>query len=245
MRIAKRLYYEQQLQQNGSNCKMTWSIPNEIINKRKQGKKVPSSFLVNGVEYSDPNFIANQFCKYFSRLGPNLASEIQNVSVSPSSFLSGEFVNSLFLELATEQEVLEIVKCFKNGVASGYDNLPVFAIKESIDLIVNILTHLVNLSMASGIFPDPLKLARVVPIFKSGDARTITNYRPVSVLPIFSKVFERLVYNRLWNYVETCGIFTENQYGFRKNHSTSSALLQLYGKISLAIDKNEFIIGIF
>ena len=103
---------------------------------------------------------------------------------------------------------------------SGYDNLTVFAIKESTDLIVNILTHLVNLSMASGIFPDPLKLARVVPIFKSGDARTITNYRPVSVLPIFSKVFERLVYNRLLNYVETCGILSENQYGFRKNHST-------------------------
>ena len=145
---------------------------NEIINKRKQGKKVPYTFLVNGVEYSDPNVIANQFCKYFSRLGPNLANKIQNVSVSSSSFLSGEFVNSLFLELATEQEVLEIVKCFKNGVARGYDNLPVFAIKESIDLIVNILTHLVNLAMSSGIFPDPLKLARVVPIFKSGDART-------------------------------------------------------------------------
>ena len=222
IRIAKRLYYEQQLMQNRLNCKKTWSILNEIINKRKQGKKVPSSFLVNGVGYSDPNFIANQFCKYFSRLGPNLASKIQNVSVSPSSFLSGEFVNSLFLELVTEQEVLEIVKRFKNGVASGYDNLPVFAIKESIDLIVNILTHLVNLSMTSGIFPDPLKLARVVPIFKSGDARTITNYRPVSVLPIFSKVFERLVYNRLLDYVETCGILTENQYGFRKNISNTT-----------------------
>ena len=127
---------------------------------------------------------------------------------------------------------------------SGYANLPVFAIKESIDLIVNILTHLVNLSMASGIFPDLLKQARVVPIFKSGDARPV-NYRVISVLPIFSKVFERLVYNRLLNYVETCGILTENQYGFRKNNSTSLALLQLYGKISLAIDKNEFTIGIF
>ena len=108
------------MQKNRSNCKMTWSILNEIINKRKQGKKVPSSFLVNGVEYSDPNFMANQFCKYFSRLSPKLASAIQNVSVSRSSFLSGEFVNSLFLELATEQEVLEIVKCFKNGVASEW-----------------------------------------------------------------------------------------------------------------------------
>lgn len=101
------------------------------------------------------------------------------------------------------------------------------------------------MSLSSVVFPDPLKIARVVPVFKSGHTRIISNYRPILVLPIFSKVFERLVYNHLLNYLDKCGILTEHQYGFRKNHSTSLALVQLYDKISSVIERNEFTIGIF
>ena len=134
----------------------------------------------------------------------------QNVPISPNSFLSGNYVNTMFFEPSAEQEITEIVYSFTNGVAAGYDNLSVSAIKESIELIASPLTHIVNLSISSGIFPDPLKIARVVPIFKSGDHRMFVNYRPVSILPIYSKIFERVIF---------C---------FRKNHSTSLALLQLY-----------------
>ena len=142
----------------------------------------------------------------------------------------------MFFGPAAEQGIIETVNSFKNGVAAGYYNLCVFAIKESIDLIAKPLTHITNLSISSGIFPDLLKIARVVPVFKSGDRRVISNYRPVSVLPIFSNVLERIVYNRLLNYVDGLDILTENQYGFRKKYSTSLALLQLYNKISSAID---------
>ena len=221
LRLAKRLYYEQQLERNKSNCKKTWNILNEIINKRKQTSKLPSTFIINNVDCSDPISIANNFSKYFSTLGSNLASKIPQVPVPPNSFLSGEFVDSMFFDITTEQEVTEIVNSFRNGVASGYDNLPVSVIKESIDLIAKPLAHIVNLSISSGIFPDFLKIARVIPVFKSGDRRLMSNYRPVSVLPIFSKVFERVVYNRLISYVDRLNILTENQYGFRKDHSTS------------------------
>ena len=186
LRLAKRLYYEQQLERNKSNCKKTWNILNEIINKRKQTSKLPSTFIINNVDCSDPISIANNFSKYFSTLGSNLASKIPQVPVPPNSFLSGEFVDSMFFDITTEQEVTEIVNSFRNGVASGYDNLPVSVIKESIDLIAKPLAHIVNLSISSGIFPDFLKIARVIPVFKSGDRRLMSNYRPVSVLPIFS-----------------------------------------------------------
>ena len=245
MRLAKRLYYEQQLERNKSNCKKTWNILNEIINKRKQTSKLPSTFIINNVDCSDPISIANNFSKYFSTLGSNLASKIPQVPVPPNSFLSGEFVDSMFFDITTEQEVTEIVNSFRNGVASGYDNLPVSVIKESIDLIAKPLAHIVNLSISAGIFSDFLKIARVIPVFKSGDRRLMSNYRPVSVLPIFSKVFERVVYNRLISYVDRLNILTENQYGFRKDHSTSLALLDLYNKISSGIDIKEFTVGIF
>ena len=95
---------------------------------------------------------------------------------------------------------------------SGYDNLPVSLIKESIDLIAKPLAHIVNLSISSGIFPDFLKIARVIPVFKSGDRRLMSNYRPVSFLPIFSKVFEQ----SFDKYVDRLNILTENQYGLER-----------------------------
>ena len=118
-------------------------------------------------------------------------------------------------------------------------------IKDCIDLISIPLTHLVNLSISSGIFPDQLKIARIVPIFKTGDRQIFSNYRPNSILPIFSKVFEKIVSIRLINYMDRLHILVDNQFGFRSGHSTSLALLQLYNKISSAIDLNEFTIGIF
>jgi hypothetical protein len=96
LQLAKRLYCEQQLERNKSNCKKTWNILNEIINKRKQTSKLPSTFIINNADCSDPISIANIFSKYFSTLGSNLPSKIPQVPVSPNSFLSGEFVDSMF-----------------------------------------------------------------------------------------------------------------------------------------------------
>ena len=115
-----------------------------------------------------------------------------------------------------------------------------FAVKDSIDLISEPLTHIINLSISTGVVPDKMKIARVIPLFKSGDHGHFQNYRPISVLPIFSKFLERIVYNRIINYVDKFDIISDHQYGFRKNHSTSQALLQLYNKISAAIDRKEF-----
>ena len=90
-----------------------------------------------------------------------------------------------------------------------------------------------------------MKISRVIPLFKSGDHRHFQNNRPFSVLPIFSKLLERIVYNRIINYVDKFVIISDHQYGFRKNNSPSQALLQLYNKISAAIDRKEFTVGIF
>ena len=97
--------------------------------------------------------------------------------------------------------------------------------------------HVVNLSLNSGIVPDQIKIARVLPLFKSGDDSVFSNYRPISVLPIFSKVFEKVIYNRLFDYFNKFDILFHNQYCFRKGHSTSLALHHLYDKMTAAIDE--------
>ena len=89
-------------------------------------------------------------------------------------------------------------------------------IKRSICSVSSPLTHIVNLSITHGIVPDELKIARVIPIFKSGDKALFSNYRPISVLPCFSKFLERIIYNRIINYLNDSDVLCDNQYGFRK-----------------------------
>ena len=90
-----------------------------------------------------------------------------------------------------------------------------------------------------------MKIARVVPLFKTGDLSLFTNYRPVSVLPAFSKILERIVYNRFLNFLNKFNFFSKNQYGFRKNHSTAYALIQFFDKLSDAIDQGKVTLGLF
>ena len=118
-------------------------------------------------------------------------------------------------------------------------------IKQFINILAEPLSHIFNLSFTSGIFPDDMKIARVLPLFKAGDRAIFTNYRPVSSLPGFSKFLKKVMYNRLMAYLEKCMILRDNQYGFRKNHSTSLALVDLFDKISSAIDRKETSVGIF
>ena len=179
-----------------SNTRATWKVFNEILNRSKINSNRFSTFEANDREITDPVEIANKFCSYFSSIGPNLARGIQS-SASHRSFLNGSFTQSIFFNPTTQDEIAEIAKTFLSGKAAGYDQIPMTVIKESILLVSEPLTHIINLSIQHGIVPDEMKIARVIPIFKSDDQSLFTNYRPISVLRSFSKFFERVIYNRL------------------------------------------------
>ena len=114
-------------------------------------------------------------------------------------------------------------------------------IKQSVNVISQPLTHIINLSITHGIVTNEMK----IPLFKAEDRDVFTNYRPVSILPSFSKFIERIIYNRFFEYFNKYNILYDKQYGFRKNHSTSLALVDLYDKISTAIDQKEIAVWIF
>ena len=101
------------------------------------------------------------------------------------------------------------------------------------------------MSLEQGLFPDELKVARVVPLYKAGDPKNISNYRHVSLLNSISKIFERSFYNQLNKYITSENILYDHQYGFRPNHSTNYALLTLTNKITEALDNNEYMVGLF
>ena len=117
-------------------------------------------------------------------------------------------------------------------------------IKSIISYISVPLSKSFNSSLIAGIFPDSLKYAKVIPAFKWDDKSVVNNYRPISVLPIFSKVFEKLMYNRLFLFVDKLNILFDNQYGFRKQHSTYMALINIIDQISQGIDDGKFTISI-
>ena len=152
---------------------------------------------------------------------------------------------SPYNRLYTVSELEVICKSLKMGKAPGHDNIPVLVIKKSFSEISEPLLYIINLSLAKGVFPDKLKTAKVVPIYKANDSELFNNYRPISLLSHFSKFFERVMYNRLIEFVERFEILYSHQFGFRKNHSTSLALTHLINKIASAIDQNEVTVGIF
>ena len=118
-------------------------------------------------------------------------------------------------------------------------------IQLTIQIISNPLLHIINLSFTSGTVPNYLKISRIIPSFNSGDKSVFGNYRPISILPALSKLFEKAYYNRLANYLHKCNILSSDQYGFRKGYSTSYALIDLYDKISCSLDNREIAIGVF
>ena len=159
-------------------------------------------------------------------------------------YLKNSHLQRFVLTPATDEEIEKIVRNLKSS-ASGWDEIPPRVIKSVKDDITNIITYLCNLSFCTGIVPDELKIAKVVPIYKSGLSSNFTNYRPVSVLCSFSKIYERLVYNRLINYLYLNDMLYKYQFGLREKHSTKLALILLLDKITSAIENNEFTVAVF
>ena len=113
------------------------------------------------------------------------------------------------------------------------------------DEIFVILKHILNISLAKGIFPDKLKIARVTPIFKKENNTLVTNYRPISVLPCFSKLLEHVMYSHLYKFLVENNILYQKQFGFQNAHSTEHAILQLVNQITEAFSQGKYTLGIF
>lgn len=168
LRIAKRLYYDKKLRESKSNMRATWHLLAEVLNGKKRRPKLNSGLKVDGQGISDPLEIANRFCYYFSYIGPTLAKRIQ-ATTSYKNFLSGNFSQSMFLHLPTPEQIRDISSKHPVEKSAGYDNIPMSITKRSICRVSSPLTYIVNVSIIHGIVSDELKIARVVPVFKSGD----------------------------------------------------------------------------
>ena len=151
---------------------------------------------------------------------------------------------SFFLSPVNDSEVKNIIAQLKDR-APGKDGIMSKGLKCISDHIATPLTRLTNLSFSQGVFPNVLKVALVSPLYKAKDPMPFSNYRPISLLPLFSKILEKLMYNRLLSFLNKCKIINKNQFGFRNNHSTYMALLIMLENVRNALDNGECAIGVF
>ena len=100
-------------------------------------------------------------------------------------------------------------------------------------------------SLSLGIFPDSMKTTKVTPVFKAGKKELVSNYRPISVLPCFSKILEKIMYNRVYKYLMENNLLFQKQFGFREGHSTSHAIVNLVSNIYNSFNENKFTVGVF
>ena len=169
------------------------------------------TLVINDEVISDNLKIANAFNDYFVSIGAELSKNITS-TIDPLSFVT-PIQNSMFMPELSEHEVKTVILDLNNS-AAGWDNFPTFVAKKCVDGYLTPLTKIINKSISQGIFPSELKLARVIPIFKSNDKQNISNYRPISILTFFSKVFEKILHNNIYKFMERNKTINENQFGF-------------------------------
>ena len=130
------------------------------------------------------------------------------------------------MKATTNDTVLKLINSLPLNKASGLDGISCRLLKEAAPVVVPSLTHIINLSITTGIFPDEWKLARVSPIYKEGAKSDPNNYRPISVLPVISKLIEKIVCDQFYEYLIMYDLLADTQSGFRPGHSTQTALLE-------------------
>ena len=246
LRASKRSHITSEIESNKFNMKDTWRTLNTLLGRNKR-TKIPDFFKdKDDNKITDSNDIANNFNNFFTNIGSKLADKISDPDDDYSSPLkSVNQKNSMFLKPTTPEEILDITNKLKQSNSCGFDNISSRLLKAIIDDIAPILSHIFNRSLATGKVPSQLKIAKVTPIFKSGDNKTFSNYRPISILPSISKILEKIMYVRLHDFITLNNILSPHQYGFRAKRSTYMAINDLYCKITNDLDNKLHSLGIF
>ena len=242
IRKLEKEHYQNNLKKYEHNIKKTWIIIKDVLNKCKMSR-TNDTFKYNNITTTDKHTIANGFNDYFVNVGRTLADSIPQNGPDYKLYLPPSNDATIFLKQATNDEILRIISKL-NSNTPGHDEICLNDISLVIDILINPLTHIINLSLSQGIFPEELKRAKIIPLYKASDPMLFSNYRPISLLPLFSKVLERIMYNRLIEFINKYKILYKYQFGFRKDHSTYMALIILVDKITAALDKGEFTIAV-
>ena len=249
-RISKQQYYTKFFNDNLTNMKKTWEGINSILARKSNNSKPICSIKDpddNNSISSNPNRIANILNKHFASVGPKLANKLPSVQRNYFDFLSRSNSpdTSFAFDLVIPSEVKLEISRIPNNKSHGLYSCPTQILKCSSNVISNTLAEIINLSISTGIYPNKLKMAKIVPIFKTDDNTDPSNYRPISLLSNFNRIFENLIFKRMESFIAQHNMLSPSQYGFRKTFSTQHAILDIVSTIQTNMDQRLFSCGVF
>jgi len=241
---AKYQYYKQKLDNTNNNYKEFWKIINEASGHKQQKKPHFSELNVDGKCIKDNFEIAQRFNNFFINVGTQMANSIRNFELPVTNSLYNNY-QSIFIPPITTNDLILLINKLKNNSAPGPDGISPNTLKKIHQFILGPLQHIFNLIIKTGIVPHQLKTSVVTPIYKNGDRKEMTNYRPISQINCFGKVLEMYLKNLLTAYLKKHSILSNKQYGFLRGFSTEDAINALVSGVLDHFNEDKCVIGIF
>lgn len=239
--ISKKILYIKQMYKSDNKTKTMWNIIKAKTGKITTNKHSNIKLKINNVCTESPLEVANGFNKFFASIGESDSCSGQG---SFDHDIAYRNMHSIYISPVDNSEVRSLLMKLKNKRSSGFDQLPSLVLKKCVDEFVDPLAILINQSFAEGTFPDLLKNSIIKPIHKGGDKTNPSNYRPIALLPTISKIFERAMSNRLYSFFEKYNVLDSNQYGFRKDRSTTLAVYKFIQQALAYINEKKYAVGI-
>ena len=241
IRNSKKEYFNNKFDACKTDIKRTWTSINSILRPTRVASR-KLEIHSEGNLLSDPLGVATAFNEHYTSVAVKLANQIPKVDQCPIDYVS-RCPNSFVYFPTGRYEIEQIVRSFKSK-GSHISSIPSFVYKHIIDILSPIIASLVNVSVSQGVYPDILKTARVIPVFKSGDKRKVVNYRPISTLEFLNKIYEKLIFNRFNNFFRKYGIICDEQYGFLRGRSTSDAVLRYAESVYGAFNDSQYLLSV-
>lgn len=235
MRKAKADFFNDQFKNCKGNSSKTWSTIKKLIPNQKISSKP--------IQFEDNRSKAEEFNEFFINVGKKAFEKTQEgigIDNGEQDELTFPALESNFRpQPETVESIILVIKDLRDTSAYGADEIELRFIRDALSVIAFYITVIVNTSIVTGSFPALWKYANVVPGFKNGDVNDVSNYRPISLLPILSKVLEKIVARQLMTFLETNKLLSNSQHGFRDKLSTETALLKVTDKVYKNIDEKK------
>ena len=244
---AQTLYHREIFDSKTLSVKKLWQHLNDMINtKRKSGPTNIEKILYNGSLYTDNHDISNKMNEHFCTIGNRLKSKLpQRNEDDFKKYLPPAILNSFCLREVLFEEVWKEINALKTKKATGPDGIGNKIVKHCREIFAYNLTKIFNKSIKDGIYPDELKVARVIALHKKGHKHDPDNYRPISILSCFNKIFERLICKQLVAFLEKYKLIFRFQFGFREDHSAVICLTEITDHIRGLLDNGNYVLGLF
>ena len=237
VKIAKSKYYKSYFNRYSGDSRKQWQMVNSLLNRKTKQKIKINKICHNDQEVTDNQGIANSFNNYFSNIAQQLKDQIPHTKLPQRHSINSARCNvDMEFQDTSPSEIYEIMKSLKEKATLDSAIKPLKRVKH---LLAPVLNHVISSSLKQGVFPDKLKIAKVIPLYKGGSRSDVKNYRPISLLSSFSKIFEKIMQSRLVRHLTLNNILYASQYGFRAGHSCEHAILEAQSSIIKSLERKQ------